>query len=506
MSNFGTMTKPFHAGKAAHAGIMAARLAEDGFTANTDALEHPQGFLHAISPTGTEDRTSEAKAGRQWAILSQGLGIKKYPTCYCTHRAIDCMLDLVASSPIKVGDVEKITVNISDYFSTVLRNHQPDTGLAAKFSIEFCMASGIIAQRVGLRELPMALFSARHSGADAQVEIVTTTTTTPNCPAPLPTDQVTVRLTDGRTYRRRTGCPRHRPSLTAADRPATLRKVRRLPGCRRAAHPGGRAVQAALGDPIDHRARTHRYPAVTHRRSAAGSFGSALAAPFIRTAAPSPIKLRVSLDTSPSHGRTISIADFLKKLEAASQGQIAPQLFHSGQLFADHDVIRALVLGQVEMAAPGTWLVAAYVPGCRPGPASGVLRPAVDCTHRAIDGVPGDLVNAADHQETAGQHPRAVDGSRLLQLVQRRKPLNTLADLKGLKIRSPGGVAQSWRAQFFGAVPNVTSAGRMCLWPCLRVSLMRCKAPTRAVPVPGCGITVSIPALSTTRTWATTFQ
>ena len=72
MSNFGTMTKPFHAGKAAHAGIMAARLAEAGFTASTDALEHPQGFLHAISPTGTEDRTSEARPGETWAILTQG--------------------------------------------------------------------------------------------------------------------------------------------------------------------------------------------------------------------------------------------------------------------------------------------------------------------------------------------------------------------------------------------------------------------------------------------------
>src|SRR5690242_9048475 len=141
MANFGTMTKPFHAGKSAHAGIMAARLAEAGFTANTDALEHPQGFLHAISPAGTEDRGSDCKAGTDWAILSQGLGIKKYPTCYCTHRAIDCMLDLVANSPIKADDVETITVSMSDYFATVLRNHRPDTGLAAKFSIEFCMAS-----------------------------------------------------------------------------------------------------------------------------------------------------------------------------------------------------------------------------------------------------------------------------------------------------------------------------------------------------------------------------
>src|ERR1700733_1202222 len=128
MSNFGTMTKPFHAGKAAHAGIMAARLAEAGFTANTDALEHPQGFLHAISPTGGEDRTSEAKPGETWAILAQGLGSKKYPTCYCTHRAIDCMIDLVNATPINTNDVQKITVNISDYFATILRNHQSETG------------------------------------------------------------------------------------------------------------------------------------------------------------------------------------------------------------------------------------------------------------------------------------------------------------------------------------------------------------------------------------------
>ncbi len=62
-------------------------------------------------------------------------------------------------------------------------------------------------------------------------------------------------------------------------------------------------------------------------------FGSALAAPFVRTARADPIRMRVSVDTAPGHGRTISIADFLKKLEAASQGEIVPQLFDSGQLF-----------------------------------------------------------------------------------------------------------------------------------------------------------------------------
>src|SRR3954453_13958452 len=200
MANFGTMTKPFHAGKAAHAGIMAARLAEAGFTANTDALEHPQGLLHAISPTGTEDRSGETKAGVEWAIMKQGLGIKKYPTCYCTHRAIDCMLDLVSTSPIKADEVEKITVEISDYFSTVLRNHQPASGLAAKFSIEFCMASGIVAQRVGLRELTDDFVQRPDIQAlMKKVEIITTTDYDPDLPGAAPHDQVTVRLTGGRT-------------------------------------------------------------------------------------------------------------------------------------------------------------------------------------------------------------------------------------------------------------------------------------------------------------------
>jgi 2-methylcitrate dehydratase PrpD len=200
MSNFGTMTKPFHAGKSAHAGVMAARLAEAGFTANTDALEHPQGFLHAISPAMEEDRTGDAKCGTEWRILSQGLGIKKYPTCYCTHRAIDCVLDLVNNSPIKADQVEKITVSISDYFSKVLRNHQPDTGLAAKFSMEFCMASGVVANRVGLRELTDEFVQRPDIQAlMRKVEIVTTTEHDPELPGAAPADQVVVQLTDGRT-------------------------------------------------------------------------------------------------------------------------------------------------------------------------------------------------------------------------------------------------------------------------------------------------------------------
>src|SRR5437764_5382924 len=153
MANFGTMTKPFHAGRAAHAGLVSARLAALGFTAAVDALEHPQGFLSAVSPEGKADREGSMPGlGEEWHILKQGLSIKKYPACYCTHRALDGMLDLLAEHPLKPADIAHITVSISDTHALILRNHQPQTGLEAKFSMEFAMAAAVISRRAGLGE------------------------------------------------------------------------------------------------------------------------------------------------------------------------------------------------------------------------------------------------------------------------------------------------------------------------------------------------------------------
>ena len=96
--------------------------------------------------------------------------------------------------------MKKITVNISDYFATILRNHQPDTGLAAKFSMEFAMASGIVAKRVGLRELTDEFVQRPDIQAlMRKVEIVTTTEHDPELSGAAPQDQVTVELTDGST-------------------------------------------------------------------------------------------------------------------------------------------------------------------------------------------------------------------------------------------------------------------------------------------------------------------
>src|SRR5262245_40417528 len=198
VANFGTMTKPYHAGRAAHSGVMAARLAAAGFTASPDALEHPLGFLAAVSPKGEADRQSAAKAGRDWQIVKQGLSVKKYPLCYCTHRAIDGALDLLAARPVKPDEVESIMVSTSRRNATILRNSCPRTGLEAKFSMQFAMASCLVAGRVGLGELTDTF--VRREDVQALMPKVTVEPDDrqdPARPGAAPYDQVVIKTRDG---------------------------------------------------------------------------------------------------------------------------------------------------------------------------------------------------------------------------------------------------------------------------------------------------------------------
>src|ERR1700753_4328815 len=99
------------------------------------------------------------------------------------------------------------------------------------------------------------------------------------------------------------------------------------------------------------------------RRDFAFASMAALAAPaLIRSArADEPLRLRCSLDTAPSHLRNVSGGAFLGKVEAAGGGKIKTELFESGQLYPDLEVGKALIEGQVEMAAPGSWTITGIV-------------------------------------------------------------------------------------------------------------------------------------------------
>jgi len=201
VSNFGSMTKPFHAGLAAHAGIVSARLAALGFTSAPDAVEHEPGLLTAVSPTGRMDLDSPLRAGVEWQICgSNRIGIKKYPACYCVHRSLDGVLDLLQKTPVAPDDVKHVSVSYSPRNVTILRNHHPQTGLEAKFSIEFAIAAALLVQRAGLAELSDRF--VQRADVQALMKRVTATADTrlhPTRPGYSVCDQVVIELRDGRT-------------------------------------------------------------------------------------------------------------------------------------------------------------------------------------------------------------------------------------------------------------------------------------------------------------------
>jgi 2-methylcitrate dehydratase PrpD len=194
------MTKSLHAGRTAQSGVLAARLADQGFTASLDVLEHRTGFLRAHSPSGApqiEDGTIDI--GSNWRLADLGINVKRYPTCYATHRSIDAMLGLVDAHGLKPEDVREIRVHTGAMQKLMLRNSNPQTGLEAKFSMEFAMAAALIAGRVGLSELTDEFVSRPEVGAAVAKVRCTTTDEIMEGDQPFaPADQVSVVLASGK--------------------------------------------------------------------------------------------------------------------------------------------------------------------------------------------------------------------------------------------------------------------------------------------------------------------
>jgi TRAP-type C4-dicarboxylate transport system substrate-binding protein len=178
-----------------------------------------------------------------------------------------------------------------------------------------------------------------------------------------------------------------------------------------------------------------------------------------------PIRMRVSVESIATHGRTIAAADFCRKVEDESHGTIRTELFHSGQLYTDQTVVTALVQNQVEMSIPGTWGLAGFVPSVDVSQLPALYARPVETAHRVIDGKTGTMINA----EIAGKLRMHVLG-RWLDLgfenwYGTTKKLTNLADLRGMKIRNSGGAGKAWRTSFLGAIPNTTA------WPSVALAL-----------------------------------
>jgi len=149
--SFGTMTKPFHAGHAAEAGVVAADLAALGWTAAADILEADLGFFHAAGG-GFDPSAIVGRLGKPWTFASPGISIKPHPSGSLTHPAMGEMLRLVREHDLKAADVERVDVGGNSRMVTTLLHHRPATGLQAKFSMEFGIAILLLERKAGLAE------------------------------------------------------------------------------------------------------------------------------------------------------------------------------------------------------------------------------------------------------------------------------------------------------------------------------------------------------------------
>jgi len=157
--NFGSMTKPLHAGLCCRSGVTAATLARDGLTATTTAISGDQGFWDLYDPRSDADRDGGHGDNARdefafdpdgdWAIETEGIHAKAYPCCYFTHTSIAATAEVVADG-VAPDDLERIEVRAAGGAGDALAYPDPETGLQAKFSMEHAVACAAVRDRVDL--------------------------------------------------------------------------------------------------------------------------------------------------------------------------------------------------------------------------------------------------------------------------------------------------------------------------------------------------------------------
>ena len=142
---FGTMTKPFHPGGAARAGLTSALLAKNGFTASTKALEAPRGYCHVVS-TKNDWNEITGELGRRFEISFNTY--KPFACGIVIHPIIDGASQLRAQG-VKPEDVERVELRVHPLVVELTGKKEPQDGLQGKFSFYHGFAAGLIFGRAG---------------------------------------------------------------------------------------------------------------------------------------------------------------------------------------------------------------------------------------------------------------------------------------------------------------------------------------------------------------------
>lgn len=223
--NHGTSVAPMNAGNASRNGVVAALMAKEGLTATPDIIDAPNGFCDALAGQGRYDAPRMAETlGDPFYILSPGIGLKKYPSCYHTHRAIDGTLNLVQEHHLNDQDITEIEVGTSERACRVAAYDAPATAYQSKYSIPHCIAAAEVDGKVTLDTFTEEkIRDPRMVAARKKVRL-----TFPDLPiwpglADIGPDTefvgnpVTIRTRDGRSFQTRVDIPRGDPALPLTD-------------------------------------------------------------------------------------------------------------------------------------------------------------------------------------------------------------------------------------------------------------------------------------------------
>ena len=144
---FGTMCKPFHAGRSSQSGLLAALLAEQGFTSAEDIFEGPQGFFEALRGKANDDIVNIL--GQLWDI--QNLQQKYHASCHATHSPLEAALSIIKGEKIELDDIKSITVHASTLSLSAAGKTEPASGLEGKFCIPYCVANALLREETGMQ-------------------------------------------------------------------------------------------------------------------------------------------------------------------------------------------------------------------------------------------------------------------------------------------------------------------------------------------------------------------
>ena len=176
-------------------------------------------------------------------------------------------------------------------------------------------------------------------------------------------------------------------------------------------------------------------------------------------------KMRVSLDTNATHVRNKGTEAFAAELKKHLGGKIAVEIYPSAQLFRDRDIPKALRQNAIEMGIPGTW----QLDGIEPNTAIQTLPMFygvdADTVHKIMDGKLGQFVNKRMEERLKVKILGKWMDLGFQHFYSVSKPINNYNDLKGMKIRFPGGSANAARIKVLGGAPTLIP------WPDLPLAL-----------------------------------